>query len=205
MRITALEPSGRGKLLLQVDSRVLGGLYRGEVEKLSLEEGMEIDGELYRQLCRLLVDRGKRRVFHLLGRKDYTIAEILAKLRKGRLDEGLAGEVAGYFISLGYLDDAAYTAKYLRAWRDTRSLKQIRFDLSRKGIDRSILDEALKEEPVDEMASAARLYEKKKQALARRDPEVDPRKVGEYLMRKGYSYAVVGELMRRDSGGRDLL
>ncbi len=198
MVITALKKSKSNRYLLVVDGKKIGLLYASELKKYSLQEDAEIDENTLNELYGIMLVRAKKYVFHLLAKRDYTIHEIRGKLEKNELDDTLVDAAIVYFKDLGYLDDAVYASRFIRTYSQTKSLKQIRYQLAQKGISRESLEDALNEAPVNDEGSARRHFDKKRDAMQRRYGEVDYKKIGDYLMRKGYEYAIVSELIKED-------
>jgi regulatory protein len=96
----------------------------------------------------------------------------------------------------GLLDDSAFA----RSWtedRDTfkpRSQRVLKIELRRKGIDPEIINTAVAGS--DESANARQLAMHKARTLPVADYQVFRRRLGAYLQRKGFDYAVINSLVK---------
>jgi len=93
--------------------------------------------------------------------------------------------------SRGYVDDVAFA----RFWRENReqfrprSARAIKSELLRLGVSRDAIDEAL--EGLDEEENALRAGRKLLPSLRRADHATFEKKLGPYLQRRGFGFAVV--------------
>ena len=83
-----------------------------------------------------------------------------------------------------------------------RTLKKgpraIRQDLKKKGIDKSLQDEVLESFTYEEqLAIAMQLAEKEVRAGNRKTPTQVKQKIQDVLMRKGYSFSIVSDVLER--------
>jgi regulatory protein len=74
-------------------------------------------------------------------------------------------------------------------------LLALRHELKAKGLDESTISEAL--EGVDEEESAYTLARQRAERQTGLEPLELRRKLGQYLSRRGFSYSVVGAVLRR--------
>ena len=140
----------------------------------------------------------KEYAFALLGRRDYTESRLREKLKKRQYRDADIGPVLGYLRSLKVLDDAGFAFRYAvsRISSKPRGPELIDFELAKKGIERSVrktvLGKVFREHPESEVASSA--LKKKFRKTAGR--EVAYR----FLKRRGFSSAVISEILDRDNG-----
>ena len=111
--------------------------------------------------------------------------------------------------ALGLLDDTRYAHEFVRsrvAGRGT-SVWSLRRDLSRRGVERSLADEAINaamgEAGMDELAVARREGAKKWKTLSRVDRVVARRRLMAFLLRRGFPGDVVQEVSRELLRERD--
>ena len=100
----------------------------------------------------------------------------------------------------GYLDDAAFAAY----WVDNRQRfrpkgeQALRQELRRAGVDKETIDESLDGLDSSEAAyAAAQPRANRLSALAAGDPTAFKRKLGEFLLRRGFTYDVVRDVVAR--------
>lgn len=97
--------------------------------------------------------------------------------------------------SLGLVDDAAF-AKW---WVDQRltfrpkSQRVLSMELSQKGVNREIIDQAL--EVVDDKSVASNLARGRLTKLMHLPPEVRQKKLSDFLARRGFSWEVIKKVV----------
>lgn len=199
------QPRGRYRILTDEDVSIL--LYYKEMKALEIEEGKEITEKAWRQAQEILLTRGKKRVYHLLGRQDYTVSDIRNKLHKDGYSAVLVDQITTYFIDKGFIDDLRYIEKYYEYYKDQKSRRMIEMKLKEKGIDSAVLKGFFDELSAgsQESDTAARLLHKKfanKQVT--RDDYV---KMVRFLSYKGFNYdvcrAAVEELLKQEDSWRE--
>jgi len=127
----------------------------------------------------------------MLGRRDYSVAELSRRLQEKGVDRGRVREVVGRCLDCGYLDDARYAAQRARGMmREGRAVgPRILADLRHKGIDEATAEAALEQARREHSDTdvLARILE-------RRFPDFDyagasereRRRVVHFLQRKGF-------------------
>ncbi|WP_151735059.1 regulatory protein RecX [Paenibacillus tengchongensis] len=130
-----------------------------------------------------------------LGLKPRTAEEIARRLRQKEIGETIIAEVLQRLEQERLVDDSLYA----RQWAEQRLMNQkkgklwIRQELRDKGVDKSLISEALENiTPEQELESALQTGRKKWNAL-RGEAREKYNKTGAFLMRRGYP----GELVRR--------
>ena len=117
---------------------------------------------------------------HRRGIEDSKIEIIINKLKEQHL-----------------LDDTAF-AQFWKENRDTfrpRSQRVTRLELKKKGVADEIIKEVTDESDDTQTAYAAALH--KAQRLPTQDYEVFRRRLGDYLRRRGFGYAVINQTVKR--------
>ena len=133
----------------------------------------------------------------ILERSDRTEQELRKKLHERGYEQEDIDAAILFLKEYYYVNDAAYADKYTRACSSRKSIRQIRFDLERKGVDREVIDAALEDVEVDEEAQIrAFLLKKGCQPGERIDTAVCRKLVGS-LSRKGFSYEAIRNVMAR--------
>ena len=92
-------------------------------------------------------------------------------------------KVLSRLIERGYLDDEKFTQFYVENKNIKKgiSLKKIRQDLVKKGIDQNLIEQILSENPRDESAEIKKIIAKKRK-------KYDNEKLIAYLVRQGFDY-----------------
>ena len=138
-----------------------------------------------------------QRALSFLGYRPRSRAEVVQNLRAKGYDEAVIEQVVAQLVQQSYVDDAAFSQFWVenREQFRPRSARAIRHELQQKGVERSLIDDALAHLDEDEAAWAA--VEPKLarwQGLGEAEFE---QKVAGFLARRGFSYDVVRRIARR--------
>ena len=148
------------------------------------------------------LERAKARALRLLERRDYSKAELAAKLaEKGEKPEA-AEQAAERMAELGFVNDENYAGMVVRHYAAKGCGRQrIREELRRRRVPRELWDAALEELP-DQTETLYRLLETRLRGKA---PEGDElRRACAYLVRRGFAWDEVREAAARLSEGWEL-
>lgn len=147
-------------------------------------------------------ERAKARALRLLEKRDYSEAELAAKLvEKGESPED-AGAVSARMAELGFVNDENYAAMVVRHYAAKGCGRaRIREELRRRRVPRELWDEALEQLP-EQAETVERLLAQK---LRGRAPEgEDLRRACAALIRRGFSWEEVSSAAKRLSHGLEL-
>ena len=147
------------------------------------------------------LDRARNAAYRCLTYRPRSSAEIEAKLRDKGFDEAVIHNTLSGLVRLGYLDDE----KFARLWAESRvrlrafGRRRIDRELREKGIDPSIVQEALDEiftveQEIDIAEKAAARKVKGMQFL---DRETRRRRLAGFLERKGFPYDVIRDVLKK--------
>ncbi|MCU1598132.1 MAG: regulatory protein [Actinomycetota bacterium] len=134
---------------------------------------------------------------HALTRKGMSSAEMTVLLKSRDLDEHDVEVEVARLEEVGLLDDHDLANNLVRTLRDRKGLGRsaINAELRRRKIDSVAIEEALSDAyPVDgddELTRAREIAIKRAPQLRSLDAETARRRLGAFLMRKGYSGSVV--------------
>ena len=170
-------------------------LYPGEIRKQKLADGDRISEETF---CRLreeyAVPRARKRALGILVKKDCTEQELREKLAASLNDSFSVERALDFVKEQGYVNDENYAKEYLYYKKERKSYRQIRMELSRKGIAGHILD-ALFEEAGSQEEEDIRPHVIK---YIRKFPELDAvavRKTCAHFYRKGYPAGLIRKIL----------
>ncbi|MCI8316390.1 MAG: regulatory protein RecX [Lachnospiraceae bacterium] len=175
-----------------VDNGVTFMLYKGEIQKFSLEKDGLLPEELYDKIINeILLKRAKLRCMNLLKNRDYTMYQLVAKLRQGGYPEAVIEGATAYVASFGYIDDFRYARTYIMSAGQTKSRRQIERDLLQKGISKEQICAAyaqcsVEEDTTQEQKLIEKLLEKKR-FDSQNATYADRQKIAAFLYRKGFS------------------
>lgn len=140
----------------------------------------------------------RERCLNLLAGQPRTRAELERKLAQAGAPEDVVAGVLDRLTQVGLVDDTAYAEAYVRTGvgvrrRGTRSL---RAELRTRGVAPEVIDLAAAQvDDDDERATALALASRRAQGLARLAPEVQRRRLMGLLLRRGFSTAVVNDVL----------
>lgn len=190
MIAVSIEKLTRGKYKVVTDQDISILLYYKEMKALEIKEGLEIRPESWEKALEILFIRGKKRVYHLLGRQDYTSQDVRKKLLKDGYTEVMVEEIIDYFLDKGFIDDLRFVEKYYDYYKKQKSQRMIKMKLREKGIDSGLLKEFFQEHvnAETEFDTAAILLQKKygNKEFVREDYI----KMVRFLANKGFDYDV---------------
>lgn len=183
-------------------------IYFGELQ-LSVHEDVMIKYRMTRGSCftraeleEIVIADERQRAYleglRYLGRKPRTAKEMARKLKDKEIAESIAAEVIQRLMEERLIDDPLYakmwTEQRIRSHR--KGKMWIRQELREKGIDKTVISEALDAVSPEEEEQSALELARKKWRSTRGEPFERKRKAGAFLMRRGYP----GEMVRRVLG-----
>jgi regulatory protein len=141
----------------------------------------------------------------LLGRRDYTTAELREKLRtRGGVDADIDEVLSGLARQDLVSDRRAAAAHVRSAVRlKLRGRARVARELAARGVDADVASDVLSAMPRDAEREAIAAVLLKKRVPARQN-QADRRKLFQHLLRRGFSSDVIAEVLRtHDRGGED--
>ena len=118
-----------GKKKVYVNPGVREGiyLYPGEIKKLRLEDGSELEQDEFERIrLEYALPRAKHRAIAILAKRDKTEQELREKLLQSLTDTQSLEEAISYMKACGYVDDTQYARDYLYFKKGRKSFLQIK-------------------------------------------------------------------------------
>ncbi len=140
------------------------------------------------------------KALHFLSFQMRSEYEVKKKLLDAGYGEAVILEAIRKLESLGFLNDQTYSKALLETKKRTlkKGPRAIRQDLKKKGIDKALQDEVLETFTQEEQLEIAmQLAEKEVRAGSRKTPTQLKQKIQDVLMRKGYSFSIVSDVLER--------
>ena len=146
------------------------------------------------------VPRGNPRAaaLRLLGRRDYTSAELSTKLGARGYPEAEIDAALRRLAGDGLVDDRRVAASFIRVASRVKGRGRIRIerDLAARGVDADVIREALEALPAEEDDEAIeRILEKR--SLPARLGLADKRRLYQQLLRRGFPTDAVSRALRK--------
>ena len=134
-----------------------------------------------------------------------TRAELADALKAREVPDDAAVRVLDRLSRVRLIDDQAFATSFVQSRHHDRGLsaRELSRQLRAKGIEESLVDEALAElDPDRERDTARQLVERKLRSMSRLEPQVQTRRLVGMLARKGYSPGMAFQLVREVIGAQ---
>ncbi|MCR5515333.1 MAG: RecX family transcriptional regulator [Lachnospira sp.] len=205
LTITSIKELNKKKLLISINYEEAFALYKGEVRRLHIKEGVVLPESVYEEIIATLTKRATLRAMSLLTSKDYARQELIDKLAKSRYPKESIKKAVAYVESYGYIDDYRYAYNYFNFKAANKSKKIIEMKLMQKGIDSNIIkeisDEFYEDNQDCELNQSIKLIRKKLKLAEDEYIEnldfKEKNKLMAYLFRKGYSMDIISKALDR--------
>ncbi len=199
MIVTRIEAITKTKFKIDLDEEFAFVLYKGELSHYSIREGSEVTEDKVALIKKeVLLKRAKLRAMHLLNASPRTESELRKKLKENLYPEDVLEKAIEYVKSFGYIDDYQYAWHFIECRKASKSKREIYALLSGKGISLDIVEKAFEEAFSEEGEQDAirKILEKKRVQDVLDNPK-ELQKIYAYLVRKGFSYEDVRQVIRK--------
>lgn len=199
MEVTKIEPINTQKSKIFLDEEFAFVLYKGEISRNKIKEGFDLSEEVYLRIKgEIVTKRAKKRVLHLLEQVPRSENQIRTKLKQNYYTPDVIEVAVDYAKGFGYIDDTRYASMYIQSKVHQKSRREIYAGLMTKGVSRDIANEALEAiyDVETEEEAIHKLIRKKGYDLENITRD-ELRKLNGFLMRKGFSYDQIQEILSR--------
>lgn len=174
------------------------------INYFGMKEGAEYEDKELKKIKDLAERKlAKDRALEFLKYRSRSEREIRKKLYERRVKRGIIDEIVNDLKRVGFINDKEFALRFSRNFINRRPAGEIllKTELKRRGIKSEIIDETLKKvySEFDKKELALKLIEKKKFNLSSNDPKIK-KKIADLLLRRGFDWGIVGEVMRVNSG-----
>jgi regulatory protein len=146
------------------------------------------------------VNKARNYALRLLELRGRSVKDVRDKLRVKGAAPADIDLVIDDLLSLGLLDDE----KFARDWIENRQhfrptgVVRLRQELFAKGIDREIVDQAVREykSNADEFPAALDLAKRKMKLYRKLDADTTKRRLAGFLARRGYEASIVSKVLK---------
>ncbi len=141
------------------------------------------------------VSQAKARAVNLISRRPRSVAEVEQNLQKKGFEAFVIEQTVVQLQDVGLLDDEAF-ARYWVEQREAfkpRSHLALRQELQQKGVNRAIIEAALRD--VDQTAAAQRAAEKQARRYTHLTEDEFRNKLGGFLQRRGFHYEIIKQVI----------
>jgi regulatory protein len=195
-KITELRFQKRNKDRVNVylDGQFAFGL--AAIKAAHLKVGQELDdADIARLQKQDEIERVYERALNFLSYRPRSEAEVRRNLRGKDVENQVIESVVERLTQAGLLDDREFARYWVenRAQFKPRGARALRQELREKGIPDAVVTETL--ESFDEEDAARRVAQTGARRMARLEPRDFRRKLSAYMVRRGFSYAVIKPLV----------
>lgn len=138
-------------------------------------------------------------VLRKLSAAPQTRAQLDEAMRRKGIAADVRGRVLERFSDVGLIDDAMFARMWVESRHAGRGLarKALAHELRRRGVDESLVDEAVDRLPAaEEEATARALVAKRLRSTRGLEPRTRTRRLAGMLARKGYPAALAARVVR---------
>lgn len=160
--ITCLEYENQRKVKIYINDSYAFLLYQNDIKKYGLEEGMQIEQDLYDKIMEeTIYRRAKQKAMAVLKRMDRTEQELRFKLEQTGYPHTAVERAIEYVKSYHYIDDMRYAENYIRYKKSNKSIRMLEAELIRKGIDKESIRFVLEQSEVNDEEALKKAIKKK--------------------------------------------
>lgn len=201
-QITALRFQKRNpeRVNLFIDGRFAMGVPAIEAARLRVGQVLSAE-EIQRLQESDAQQRAYERALKFLSYRPRSIAEVRQYLREHQVEESHGSAVIEKLLNLGYLDDQKFAQWWVENRKEfnPRGSHVIRRELLHKGVAEDIINEAIEQlgcamDTEEEIEALAR---KRARRLLHEDRRTFRRKLGSFLLRRGFAYETVAPIVDR--------
>ncbi|CAN5569429.1 recombination regulator RecX [soil metagenome] len=182
------------RVSVYIDGEFAFGLPATEVVSRGLKRGQRLTLEEAQTLA--AVDEGSRATdaaVQFISYRPRSEREVRDRLRKRCYSDPAIEIAIEKSRGWGYLDDRAFAEFWVdnRVRHRPRGARMLSQELWQKGVDREVIDAVLEETDLNEQEAALELARKRAPRLANLEPDVQKRRLSQYLARRGYGWDVI--------------
>ena len=198
--ITALvaQKKNKDRVSVFLDGKFAFGL--AAIEAIQLKRGQVLsDADIERLRERDTVEKAHERALHFLSFRPRSEAEVRRNLQDGKFAPEMIERAVERLKRAGLVDDRAFGQYWLenRGQFSPRSARALKHELRQKGVDPASIDAALRAAGHDEGEAAFQAVLPRARRLAHLETQEFRQKLGAYLGRRGFTYEVASEAVRR--------
>ena len=195
--VTKLSEQKRSaRINVHIDGKYFSSVTVDQLLEHKIKEGMVVDKAFMGELKVLEVDaKGLEALVRWGSIRPRSEKEFEQYVYKKKISQDLAKNASNILREYGYIDDRRLAEAIVRSRSSSKptSTRELRKVLMQKGVSASIIDDVAKDFKADIEKENLRKLVEKKRGLSRF--QENPQKLKEYLLRKGYSYSDVDELL----------
>jgi regulatory protein len=176
---------------IYIDTLLQSGYKKGDLLSIEQQETLLVEDQ---------VPLAKQKALHYIGYRPRTEREVRKKLKEEDFSEAVIDVVIARLIELAFLDDKRFANLFCESRLKKYGPERVKMDLRRLGIADAHIQAAL-ESQIDPEAQTEQIEILAEKLLQKytREPDLRKRQQKLYaaLVRRGYSYDLVGETVKK--------
>ncbi|MBE3127830.1 MAG: regulatory protein RecX [Candidatus Atribacteria bacterium] len=175
-----------------VDNKTRYKINENIIKSLDICVGKELsDQEIEKIISEDKTIRGKEYLLRLLSRRIYSRYEILKKLNSKGYPENIISNLIFWLEGNNYINDELFAEMWAQFRLQNKPIGRYKLnqELRIKGIKQDIIQKAIDKtyQEMDELTLARNLIEKKIESAKIKNIKIDPKKIYNLLLRRGFS------------------
>lgn len=189
MKITSIKQQAKraDRYSIFVDEKYAFSLSEAALLESQLVSGQELSPQQLKEFKKLSADdKLYHQAWRYIALRPRSRYEMETYLRRKQADPPLVEQIISKFTAIELLHDAKFAQAFINNRRLLKptSRRKLQAELRKKGIEDSLIQEALGHEASDEQAALREVIERKRRQTKYQDSE----KLLAYLARQGFSY-----------------
>lgn len=200
--ITKIEAQKKNddRVNIYVDEKFFMAIYKELVFSFNLKKGQEIDKDYLKNILDdEIYMKAKNKALNILSKSSQSEKQIQQKLSKD-FEEHTIDRVIEFLQKYKFVDDEDLANRIVNTNVNLNKYgkNKIKQNLYNKGIDKSIIEQAMNEIDSDkEFENALYLGKKRYDRLKNEDPRKAYQKIGNHLAYKGFNYDIIKKVLNK--------
>ncbi|MGN1032468.1 MAG: recombination regulator RecX [Intestinibacter sp.] len=200
--ITKIESQKKNndRVNIYVDEKFFMAIYKELVFSFNLKKGQEIDTNYLKNILEdEIYMKAKNKALNILSKSSQSERQIRQKLSKD-FEDNTIDRVVEFLQKYKFVDDEDLAARIVNTNVNLNKYgkNKIKQNLYNKGIEKSIIEQAIDEIDSDkEFENALYLGKKRYDKLKSEDPKKAYQKIGNHLAYKGFNYDIIKKVLNR--------
>lgn len=200
-KITKIVQSSRNSSIIQFDNGSNVEVNNDIITKFALSTDQEIGDEEYSEIIsenELII--AKQVAYNYATYSARTEKQVAEKLKKSGFNENTIQLAIDFLKAYNLIDDKKYAESFIneKAKFKKWGINKIKIELLKKGIDKNIIDEQIRDlysEEID-FENAIKLAERKMKAITNKPIEKQRQSLINYLQNKGYKWEIIMKVLQ---------
>jgi regulatory protein len=136
----------------------------------------------------------RERALRLLARREHSRAELVRKLEQAGFDTGAIQSLLDEFEQKNWLSDRRFAESYVADHRARAGSIKLAYDLRQRGVDETVIQAVLKQDPDSEIGRARAIWHKKF-GSAPADAREKSRQI-RFMQSRGFAPSTINQMFR---------